>query len=93
MVPAFLQGFAVLFFEFTFKPTQTSKEDLCRETQKKKDLKRFGKQIVFARLTMVSRRDAKYCLCKSTTKLAWLLHHAHLIKLTLPEYSDINRSC
>ncbi|CDY33071.1 BnaC06g07080D [Brassica napus] len=26
-------------------------------------------------LTMGSRRDAKYCLCKSTTKLAWFLHH------------------
>ncbi|CAF2074241.1 unnamed protein product [Brassica oleracea] len=25
--------------------------------------------------TMGSRRDAKYCLCKSTTKLAWFLHH------------------
>ncbi|KAF2544324.1 hypothetical protein F2Q68_00031204 [Brassica cretica] len=24
---------------------------------------------------MGSRRDAKYCLCKSTTKLAWFLHH------------------
>ncbi|CAN6928235.1 unnamed protein product [Brassica oleracea var. botrytis] len=34
MVPASLQGFAVLFSE-----------------------------------------DAKYCLCKSTTKLAWFLHH------------------
>ncbi|CAG7873147.1 unnamed protein product [Brassica rapa] len=26
-------------------------------------------------LTMGSRRDAKYCLCKSTAKLAWFLHH------------------
>ncbi|KAH0872833.1 hypothetical protein HID58_070195, partial [Brassica napus] len=26
-------------------------------------------------LTMGSRRDAKYCLSKSTTKLAWFLHH------------------
>ena len=75
MVPASLQGFAVLFSEFTLKTTQTSKQDICRETRWKKESERFGKQIFFAVDTMGSRRDAKYCLCKSTTKLAWFLHH------------------
>ncbi|KAG5413227.1 hypothetical protein IGI04_000794, partial [Brassica rapa subsp. trilocularis] len=34
-------------------------------------------------LTMGSRRDAKYCLCKSTAKLAWFLHHVRQRDLVL----------